>query len=74
MDILMVLYIPNPSSRQEMKEINIDVKLYCLVNTSFVSTRNHTHFQSLFDWGANGGVAVDDATIIYTYPHRHFKT
>ena len=44
-DISKVLYIPNPYSKQDMKEITIVGKLYFQVNTSsiYVPPQNRTH-------------------------------
>ena len=75
-DIRKVLSIPNLSSTQGMKDINIDGKLNLQVNTSFtyVSTHNRTHCHSLVDWGANGGVFGEDFTVINISSHRHVIT
>ena len=70
-----VLSNPNAYYTQEMKDLNIDGKLYSQVNIPFiyVSTHNCTHCQSLIDQGANGGVAGEDVTVINIPPHRHVK-
>ena len=63
---LKVLYIYQPSSMQKSKEINIDGKLYFLVNDSFIYALNHkqTHFQPFVYNGKNGIFDGEDVAVI----------
>ena len=72
-DIIKVLYNPNPYSTQVMKELIIDVKLYGRINTAFIyiSIHNHTYCQSLVDRGDNVGVSGQYVAVANTSPHMH---
>ena len=58
-----------------MREFTIEGKMYCQIYTTFiyVCTHNLTHFQSLVDRGANGGVVGEDVPVINTSPNMHIK-